>query len=359
MNKHNQLYTYFGCKKKLIEEVWSNYFHDIDMLVEPFAGTAVIACNKPDTVNIKNMYLNDYDCHIANVLRAVVYDPEGLIDYICHPRLELDLHMIHDYLTGSKPYLRDLLMKNIDAHDVKLAGWWVWGLNHWIGGSWCNCELKSIDDLTNHYDKDFFLYPNDIKQDSVSTRRRKPRKDNTITHQNISTVRRKPQHNNQCTHQNLSTRRKKTINDNIITHQQTNCRREHVSDIVYKIYDQLSEAKILYGDFERVLTGSYLNDSRTKCGIFLDPPYQNNTNTDNSAIYGSTTQVEDHGVFDRALKWFLDNYKNPKYKIILCGHKDSFIGIPEDIKKVSWKRGSGYANDQTSRDTEMYITNCL
>ena len=335
--QHNQLYTYFGCKKKMIDIVWTEYFHDIDMLIEPFAGTAVIACNKPDTVNVKTTYLNDYDCHIANVLRSVVYDSEALIDYICHPRLELDLHMIHDYITGAKPYLRDLLMKNIDAHDVKLAGWWVWGINHWIGGSWCNCELKKIDKLTEQYDEDFFVYPSGVGE-KVSTGRNKLISSDQVTHQKISTDRNKLLHGDQ------------------LTHNKTSDRYDHVSTIVNNIYDQLSEAKIMYGDFERVITDSYTGDGK-RVGIFMDPPYQKVSCATYDNLYGSSNLKEDHNTFDRAKKWFLDNYKNPKLKIILCGHKECFDDIHCDIKKVEWKRGGGYAKDKDGQNSEMFITN--
>ena len=29
-----------------------------------------------------------------------------------------------------------------DFYDVKVAGWWVWGLSNWIGGGWCAVHLS-------------------------------------------------------------------------------------------------------------------------------------------------------------------------------------------------------------------------
>jgi hypothetical protein len=256
----NQLYTYFGCKKAMLSELWDYWGPGCDVLVEPFAGTAVATLNCP--YRIHKIYLNDFDCHVANVLRSVVYEPETVIDHACHPRIELDLHMIHDYLTGIRPGLRDTLMSGIEAHDAKLAGWWVWGCNNWLGGGWCsdNRILKTPDALAV------------ASQSPAGTCRKKPNKNQQLTERQIvATPRKKPNDRNKLTERLVATERKKPNTGNRLTERLAPDRRAHVSELVYRCYDHLRDAKILYGDFARCLTNSYLEGSRM--AILLDPPY--------------------------------------------------------------------------------------
>lgn len=143
-----QLFTYFGVKKKVVEQVWQAW-GDVDMTIEPFAGTAVTSLSRPENHNVKVMYLNDKDCHVANVLRSVLYHPDIVINQCCHPRLELDMHMIHDYLVNYKGTLSELLKTSFCACNPVLAGLWVWGCNSWIGGNWCAEKVihKKVDEL--------------------------------------------------------------------------------------------------------------------------------------------------------------------------------------------------------------------
>ena len=53
-----QLFTYFGCKKQIIERVWRAFGDDIAMTVEPFAGTAIVSVSRPDGLKLANMYLS-------------------------------------------------------------------------------------------------------------------------------------------------------------------------------------------------------------------------------------------------------------------------------------------------------------
>jgi site-specific DNA-adenine methylase len=369
-NNIKQLYTYFGSKKKIVDLVWE-YLSDVTCFLEPFAGTAVVAINRP--AHVKNVYLNDYDCHIVNVLRACMYKPEELIDYICHPRLELDLHMISDYLSrpSVKTGLREKLMTRLDYCDARMAGWWVWGINHWIGGSWCNCILQTPDALTAHYENPFFDGDEYAPSDQ-STKRNKIVDRNKNTHalleeedlddsKQVSSGRKKLEARNRNTHalleeedfddsKQVSSWRMKLAYGNQNTHALCDGpRREHVAKMVNAIYNNLSETKIMYGDFERVLTDSYINN--TPCGVFLDPPYVPVKGRD--MAYGASDTSNHNEIFERAKKWFLDNRKRKELRIILCGHSMDFEDMPKDVKKIQWKRGSGYCKNKVDNAEEM------
>lgn len=310
-----QLYTYFGSKKMMVDKIWNLLGYDLSTYIEPFAGTACVALNRPE--DIKNCYINDADGHIVNVLRSVKFNPDEVIINACHPRSELDMHMMHDYLQNyGEVKLPELLKTSFIACNPTLAGYWVWGCNNWIG-EWCHkdCCIKP-DTLC--------LGNDDLKEfDEIKgTRRKKPSHRNMLT-ERLATWRNKPSDRNRITERLIDSDRY-----------------EHVQNLVYAIYHKLRDCRILYGDFERVLTKSYLDSPLT--GIFLDPPYLNG-----DINYGTKSNV-----FSRSLKWTLDNYTNKKLRIIFCCQEKDLEGIdlPTDLKKEFWTRSVGYASGSGTRD---------
>jgi site-specific DNA-adenine methylase len=345
-----QLYTYFGCKKKIIERVWQAW-GDVDMTVEPFAGTAIVSLTQPENHCVKNMYLNDGDCHIVNVMRSVLYNPDEVIFHAAHPRCELDMHMIHDYLYNMRPALEELCKSAIDACDPVAAGLWVWGCNNWLGNGWCSdlVKLKTPDALAlSNTDLDEF------KDNKIYTRRIKPNNRNRLTERLVTGMpRNKLTKTNQLTERLVTGMpRNKPNNRNRLTERLTDSpRHEHIKNLVYRIYHTLRDGRILYGDFERVLTKSYIDDART-CGIFLDPPYPGTY--DGTYLYAA----EENDAFSRSLKWFLDNCDNPKYRIVFCCQESNLVDVklPKSVKKEAWSRDGGYAiQAKNDRHTEVML----
>jgi hypothetical protein len=94
----------------------------VDTVIEPFAGTAVASINPPpDRPPPKNIYLNDINCHIANVLRSIMYHPDEVALHAGHPRIELDMHMAHDLVINGREGLRALLGTSLQACDPVMA----------------------------------------------------------------------------------------------------------------------------------------------------------------------------------------------------------------------------------------------
>lgn len=297
------LFTWFGNKRKIRATIW-HYLGEVGTLIEPFAGTATITINRPNTC--KRVYLNDYDCHIANVLRSVIYKHDEMRQWVYHPRIELDMHMVHDYLITSKPSLRELLMTGLEACDPKMAGWWVWGCNNWLGGGWCSdaCLCKT------HF-----------------TKRMKPIHSDKLT----ETTRRKLDHHDMLT----ETWRQKPS-------------KVQSDDIIDSVYQSLRPCRVLYGDFERVLCKPYF-DGLT--GVVLDPPYQNT-----EASY--STDCNENETFTRAYNWFMDNRLSDQ-RIIFCCQKSDLKDrpLPGDIRVHQWSRTSGYAKDKEIRHQELLLLN--
>ena len=347
----DKLYTYFGAKKKIVDQVWRIFGNDksYTKYFEPFCGSAVIGLNAPDSV--KELYLNDFDCHIANVLRSVIYYPDIVIEHACHPRLELDLHMIHDYLQTSTPILRELLMSGIQNCDPIKSGWWIWGCNNWLGGGWCTeyGQLKTLDDLALR-NRDLWRFEPVVRTGRNKLIHRDQATENKIT----GTLRKKLNNCDRVTENIIGTKRNKLNHGNQETENKTEndyARKAHISNLIYNAYTRLRDAKILYGDFERLLTNSYITG---KCLIFLDPPYP-------SSDEQTYTSIDTHDVFRRAYHYFIDNYQDDNKRIIFCCQQEDIndYTVPEDVRVIKWSRGNCYPGVQVAsgnkRHTEILL----
>ena len=52
---------------------------------------------------------------------------------------QADLHARHWSLVQAAEH-RERMRAEPEYHDVKFAGWWVWGLCQWIGSGWCDVK---------------------------------------------------------------------------------------------------------------------------------------------------------------------------------------------------------------------------
>ena len=325
-----QLFTYFGCKKRIVDRVWQAW-GDVKTTVEPFGGTAVVSLSQPPDHCVTNMYINDSDCHIVNVLRSVIYDPETVVRYASHPRTELDLHMIHDYLLSTRPSLRDFLGMHIDACDAVLAGWWIWGCNNWLGHGWCSDTI-------------LLKTPDKVALDN------KDLDDLSLLSERLHCRRNKPTHGNQLTERLAGSWRKKPTNGNKLTESLVNSERmDYIRSLIRRVYSILRGARILYGDFERVLTDTYTEGPAT--GVILDPPYPETNG--GQYLYAN----EDKTTFGRALKYFLTHNDNEKLRMVFCCQENNLVGVelPVGVTKEAWSRDSGYAKDKEVRKTEVLL----
>lgn len=141
MSKYKAPFPYFGGKSRIADLVWEN-FGSVTSYIEPFAGSAAIALSNPNYESLSMEVINDFDGMITNVWRAIKFDPEGVKEWIDWPMSELDLHArsewveeqrndLEDRLQGED--LTDLMRRDPHYHDVKIAGWWIWGMCSSIG----------------------------------------------------------------------------------------------------------------------------------------------------------------------------------------------------------------------------------
>ena len=127
-------FPYFGGKSKVAKIIWQG-LGELDNYVEPFAGSLSVLLANPNPAKIETV--NDKDCMITNFWRAVSNNPEELSKIADYPVTESDLHARHRWLVQQTT--SDFVQKienDPDFYDLKIAGWWVWGIGASIGNNW-------------------------------------------------------------------------------------------------------------------------------------------------------------------------------------------------------------------------------
>jgi hypothetical protein len=115
--------------------VWRAFGADVPNYIEPFAGSLAVLLARPGGPG-KIETVNDADRYLANFFRALKADPIAVARWADDPVNEADLHARHKWLVNQAEF-RERMHTDPDFFDVKIAGWWVWGLCQWIGGGWC------------------------------------------------------------------------------------------------------------------------------------------------------------------------------------------------------------------------------
>ena len=126
-------FPWFGGKRRVADVVW-RAFGEVPNYVEPFAGSLAVLLGRPHEAKIETV--NDRDRYLANFWRAVTADPLEVARWADWPVNEADMHARHLWLVDQASF-RERMHAEPDFYDVKIAGWWVWGICIWIGAGWC------------------------------------------------------------------------------------------------------------------------------------------------------------------------------------------------------------------------------
>src|SRR5690606_16689200 len=130
-------FPWFGGKSRAADLIWQR-LGDVPNYVEPFAGSLAGLLSRPHPPRIETV--NDVDCYVVNFWRAVTADPEAVAHYADWPVTEADQNARHQWLVDQAEF-RERMNTDPDYYDPKVAGWWVWGVNVYIGDGWCDSRF--------------------------------------------------------------------------------------------------------------------------------------------------------------------------------------------------------------------------
>lgn len=364
-------FPWFGGKSRVAPIVWDR-FGDVRNYVEPFAGSLAVLLGRQTEPKIETV--NDLDCWIANFWRALQADPEELAVHADWPVNEADLHARHLWLVKQVEF-RERMKTDPDYFDVKIAGWWVWGISQWIGSGWCQTvERRRIDGkgrtftertlpCENRNTRMHLTSEQGVQAPTIRGRTNAGRAPRGILTEGVTQKRPYLTNHDGGMGVHGGRKRPRPGNDHgrgVLCADVSNQipdlsgdsgaagRSIHASGLedkgglyqwLYSLADRLRRVRVCCGDWTRIL-----GPAPTTCigltGVFLDPPYAVEERSD---VYGEESRDLAHDVRE----WAVANGSNPELRIALCGYEGEHQ-MPDDWSVVAWKANGGFANQKKS-----------
>lgn len=287
-------FPYFGGKSRVAHLVWER-FGDVRNYVEPFFGSGAVLLGRPHPPGTETV--NDLDCYLANFFRALQANPDGVAYWADWPVNEADLLARHKWLITQAEF-RGRMRSEPEFYDVKIAGWWVWGLCSWIGHGWCQQESQQLPHLGDA---------------GMGINRKLPHLGSA----------------------GMGINRK-------LPHLGDAGRGEMIRCYFAELSNRLRMVRVACGDWTRVL-GESVTVKHGLTGVFLDPPY---SSSEHSLTYSAHSDV---GAEVR--QWALENGEHPLLRIALCGYEGEH-DMPETWRCLAWKARGGYGSQGNGRGRE-------
>lgn len=285
-------FPWFGGKSRAASIVWAA-LGDVRNYVEPFAGSLAVLLARPSAPHVETV--NDLDCYVANFWRAVHADPDAVARWADSPVNEADLHARHEWLRDQAAF-RESMKSDPSFFDVKIAGWWVWGLCAWIGDGWCSVAARKLPLIHNS---------------GVGVHR--------------SSLRQLP---------HVDGAGGKGVHRASVS-------AEALRTWMVALCERLRFVRVACGDWTRVVSNTVLRTSPMSggipgaglTGVLLDPPYAD----------GNMQYSAGGGVSDAVRAWAVEHGDDPRLRIVLCGYEGEH-SMPSNWRSVAWKARGGYGS---------------
>lgn len=316
-------FPWFGGKSRASPLIWER-FGRVANYVEPFAGSLAVLLANPEPPRTETV--NDADGFVANFWRAVSRDGESVARWADGPVNEADLHARHRWLVARRAELLEALEADPDFHDVKIAGWWVWGVSCWIGSGWCSTPEPS---------------------------RKRPS-------QGRGVHRTKPETNGlggRGVHGVGLGRQIPVLRDSG-TGVHAASRSSRLEEVFDELQARLRPVRVVCGDWSRVMGPSVIYGNGIS-GIVLDPPYGSNADRTSRLYAEDCLQVAED-----VRTWALEHGDDPCLRIALCGYEGEHE-MPPEWEEVAWKANGGYGNrsvkgqENARRERVWFSPHCL
>ena len=372
-------FPWFGGKRRVADVVW-RAFGNVPNYVEPFAGSLAVMLGRPHDAKIETV--NDSDRFLANFWRAVAADPIEVARHADWPVNEADLHARHKWLVNQADF-RERMHVDPDFFDVKIAGWWVWGLCQWIGGGWCvepnNHKHPKLDGIGKG------VHSNRGNRGCEADWRKRPELDGTSSGRGVhSDGARSPSdwrarlamtgsNEGMGVHgagaQAYSPGRRPRMSDGgggVHLPSLGNDRGLNgvsappCTEWFLDLQRRLRRVRVACGDWTRVLGPSVLGKGknvggRRPCAVFLDPPYAHDLRA--AYLYAE----DDATISARVGAWAIEHGDDPELRIALCGYEGEHA-MPSTWTTFAWKAARGYAaadNDNRELERIWFSPHCL
>jgi hypothetical protein len=333
MSDYKSPYPYFGGKSSVAAAVWERLGADVRNYVEPFFGSGAVLLARPgfDSQTTRYETVNDIDGFVSNFWRALQHDPEGVAHYADWPVSENDLHARHAWLVQNHlDTLQPRLEGDPDYYDVKVAGWWVWGMAVWIGGGFCSGRgsWRSVETADG-----VRILANTGNASQGVRRQRVHLGDNGRGVQ----------------------RRLVHLGDG----QKPGTGECGLLAWMEALAERMRRVRVASGDWSRVC-GPSPTIRLGVTAVFLDPPYSKSAGRADD-LYAQ----DDMDVAHAVREWAIAHGDDPRYRIALCGY-DVEHAMPDNWTTLPWVGHTGYSglrqtgnNNNRYRETVWFSPHCL
>ena len=332
----------FGGKSKVASLVWER-LGDVDNYVEPFCNSAAVLLARPHDGRIETV--NDWDCYVANFWRATAHDPEAVAFHADNPVNEADLHARHRWLVLSDyaQLFRHLMRTDPTFYDVRVAGWWVWGANCWIGSGWCSDRA--------------------VNDDGTMWQQRPAGHD----HSEVMNAWLNPNARPQLADA-FSRGRGVNGNDRAETCSE---RLAWLSDWMVDLRNRLRTVRVICGDWLRTCESHSTTTRLGLTGVFLDAPYRTHLADGKSnrsrELYASDRDSDVNALVDRVIAYCLERGSDQQMRIVACCYEGEGYEVLSDHGWTveEWKASGGYGNqsgkvnDNAARERIWFSPACV
>ena len=358
-------FPWFGGKSRAAHLVWPR-FGNVRTYVEPFFGSGAIALARElelgrlgigwapgDTIET----VNDADPYVTNFWRATALFCDQVAVIADYPVMEADLHARHQWLVDQVDF-RERIFADPEYFDVKVAGWWVWGLSCWIGAGWCCFDGSTRWGHTGE--------PNLPAVDGGKIGKGVHKKRPVVGSDNLGRgVHRQLPRAHALGGIGVHGHRVGKKMPNISNHGGRMMgvvgKRPHLggtgggtgvhgaaarSRLIPRfraLRERLRPMRFVCGDFERITGKSVVLPDHGFGGLFLDPPYPSNADR-HEDLYSVDCGEVAHRAHAVALEWG----KHPRIRVAFCGYEGTH-DFPDDWEEVAWHSSGGYGGGQGGR----------
>lgn len=325
-------FPWFGGKRRVASVVWQAFGANVNNYVEPFAGSLAVLLGRPGGAG-KIETVNDIDRYVANFWRAVTAHPDAVAHYADWPVNEADLHARHRWLVNQTEF-RERMHIDPDFFDVKVAGFWCWGICAWVGGGWCTQPRNRKHPKLDGIGKGVHSNVGHADLGDAYSPGRRPAMTGPGSGCHLPAL----------------------GNDRGIN----GVGAAPCTEWFRALQARLRRVRVACGDWTRVLGASVLGKGknvggRRPCAVFLDPPYASDLRSDE--LYGEDTA----GLSAAAREWALEHGDDPDLRIALCGYAGEHE-MPVGWTEYAWKAARGYAsvdNDNREKERIWFSPHCL
>ena len=299
---------------------------------------------------------------------------------------EADLHARHLWLVNQEEF-RERMKTDPEFCDLKIAGWWVWGISQWIGSGWCshpewtgrtNAGRKrhGIQTLERPWrTRPQLSYDMGIHRNALPQKR--PMVHGGHTGKGVHADHPGQASQFAAEHQQSLSRQIPNLGDDgcgvhreriaaTVTEKRPLLsgnghgagvhadRAAELLDYFAALAMRLRRVRVCCGDWTRVL-GPSVTIKHGITGIFLDPPYDMRvvsspeSGRDGAAPTDGLYSAHDNDLSAAVRDWAVANGDNPQLRIALCGYEGEHT-MPDTWECVAWKSQGGFGNQRSGSD---------